>query len=334
MSQQVQSFTGKVALVAGASRGIGAVTARAFAEAGAAVALAARDQAPLESVAASIRAAGGTAIAGMRGFTGLSAYVAGKAGIIGLTRVAALDYADQGIRINVVAPGPILTHHLERAGEEAQRLAGLSTPMRRIGRRGGRRRGALALLRPGLLHHRCHPADRRRPVCRPQASSHLHAREAYAGARRCVIIAGNCKEEWDMSIFESSPWSDRVLSILRIVAGIVFVSAGTMKLFNYPPSPVPMPPLELMSLIGIAGILETFGGLAIVLGLFTRPVAFILSGEMAVAYFHAHFPQSIFPTINNGVGSVLYCFLFLYMAFAGGGAWSIDAALARSRGRL
>jgi NAD(P)-dependent dehydrogenase (short-subunit alcohol dehydrogenase family) len=217
---QTLTFAGKVALVAGASRGIGAATARAFARAGASVVLAARDLQALDSVVASIRSTGGQAraiatdvgdpasveelvrqtlstfgrldaafnnatdgplpapladidpadfdrgirtnirgtflgmkyqipamlrsgggaivnmasIAGLNGVANLAAYVAGKAGIIGLTRVAALDYADQGIRINVVAPGPILTHHLERAGEEAQRGAALSTPMRRVGR--------------------------------------------------------------------------------------------------------------------------------------------------------------------------------------------------------
>ena len=214
------SLDGKVALVAGASRGIGAVTARAFAQAGAAVVLAARDKDALESVAEGIRAEGGKALAvptdvgdpasveqlvqqaertfghldaafnnatdgpmpaplaeldpegfdrairtnirgtflgmkyeipamlragggaivnmaslaGLQGIANLANYAAGKAGIIALTKVAALDYADQGIRVNVVAPGPILTHHLEAAGEEAQRLAGLSTPMRRVGR--------------------------------------------------------------------------------------------------------------------------------------------------------------------------------------------------------
>ena len=213
-------FAGKAALIAGASRGIGAVTARAFADAGAAVVLAARDSRALEEVAGGIRARGGRALAvradvgdaasvehlvrqaldafgrldaalnnatdgpmpapiaeidpdefdrgiranlrgtflcmryeipamlrsgggaivnmaslaGVQGFPGLAAYVAGKAGIIGLTRVAALDYADQGIRVNVLAPGPILTDHLERAGEEAQRQAAQATPMRRVGR--------------------------------------------------------------------------------------------------------------------------------------------------------------------------------------------------------
>jgi putative oxidoreductase len=129
-------------------------------------------------------------------------------------------------------------------------------------------------------------------------------------------------------VFEASPWSSRMLSVLRILIGLVFMSFGTMKLFGYPPSPTPMPPIALTSQLGIAGMLEVFGGLAIVLGLLTRPVAFILSGEMAVAYFQAHAPQSIFPTVNNGVPAVLYCFLFLYLAFAGGGAWSVDAAIA------
>jgi NAD(P)-dependent dehydrogenase (short-subunit alcohol dehydrogenase family) len=212
---------GKVALVTGASRGIGAVTANAFARAGAAVVLAARDQQALERVAEDIRAGGGRALAvptdvgdpasverlvrqaeaafgrldaafnnasdgpmpaplaeiepegfdrairtnirgtflgmkyqipamlragggaivnmasiagGLQGVANLAGYTAGKAGIVALTKVAALDYADQGIRVNVVAPGPILTYHLEQAGEEAQRLAGQSTPMRRVGR--------------------------------------------------------------------------------------------------------------------------------------------------------------------------------------------------------
>ena len=212
-------FAGKVALVAGASRGIGAATARAFADAGAAVVLGARDERALGEVAAGIRDKGGQALtvgtdvtdpaaverlvargvdtygrldaafnnaangppptpladlepadfdraidsnlrgtflglryeisamlptgggtivnmaslAGVQGVANLAGYVAGKAGIIGLTKVAALDYADQGIRVNVVAPGPILTEHIQAAGAEAQRLAGQSTPMRRIG---------------------------------------------------------------------------------------------------------------------------------------------------------------------------------------------------------
>ena len=131
------------------------------------------------------------------------------------------------------------------------------------------------------------------------------------------------------SIFQSSPWSDRVLALLRVVAGAVFMSYGTMKLFGYPPSPTPLPPFTWTSQLGIAGLLETFGGLAIVLGFLTRPVAFILAGEMSVAYVQAHAPQSIYPVVNNGVPAVLYCFLFLYLAVAGAGACSIDRLLAR-----
>jgi putative oxidoreductase len=136
-----------------------------------------------------------------------------------------------------------------------------------------------------------------------------------------------------MSIFEASPspWTGRMLAVLRIVAGLLFMSAGTMKVFGYPTSPVAMPPFTLMSEIGFGGVLETFGGLLIVIGLLTRPVAFVLSGEMAVAYFQFHFPQSVFPTVNNGVAAVLYCFIFLYLTFAGAGPWSVDAVLARRR---
>ena len=122
-----------------------------------------------------------------------------------------------------------------------------------------------------------------------------------------------------------------MLSICRIVAGLMFMSYGTMKLFNIPPAPMPGFPVKLLSEMGAAGFLETIGGLAIVLGLFTRPVAFILAGEMAVAYFQSHFPKSFFPTVNAGVPAVLYCFLFLYLIFAGAGPWSLDAMIARRR---
>ncbi len=122
-----------------------------------------------------------------------------------------------------------------------------------------------------------------------------------------------------------------MLSVLRIVSGAVFITFGTMKLFNVPPMPPGMPPLDLMSQIGIAGILEVFGGLAFTLGLFTRPVAFILSGEMAVAYFQGLFPQSFWQSVNMGTPAILYCFIFLYFVFSGAGVWSIDAMIARAR---
>lgn len=139
-----------------------------------------------------------------------------------------------------------------------------------------------------------------------------------------------------MSIYEASPspWTGRMLSIFRIVAGVMFLSAGTMKIFGYPANPMPnMPPIELMSQMGIGGLMEVVGGLLIVLGLFTRPTAFILAGEMAVAYFQFHAPQAFWPTENGGVAAVMYCFFFLYLVFAGAGPWSVDAAIARSRVR-
>jgi putative oxidoreductase len=136
-----------------------------------------------------------------------------------------------------------------------------------------------------------------------------------------------------MSIYETSrsPWTGRMLSIFRIVAGLMFIGAGTMKLFNFPPAPMPGFPVKLLSELGAAGVIETVGGLAIVLGLFTRPVAFVLAGEMAVAYFQVWFPQSFFPTLNGGVPTVLYCFLFLYLMFAGAGPWGLDARIARRK---
>jgi putative oxidoreductase len=115
-------------------------------------------------------------------------------------------------------------------------------------------------------------------------------------------------------------------SLLRIVAAIMFMLAGTVKLFAFP---IGMPPngdtANLLTQIGIGGILETFGGALILIGLFTRPVAFILAGEMAVAYFQFHAPSSVWPVINNGVPAVLYCFVWLYFSAAGSGVWSIDS---------
>lgn len=121
-----------------------------------------------------------------------------------------------------------------------------------------------------------------------------------------------------------STWSPQLLSILRIMAALLFMQHGTQKLLNFPPSDDYQFP-ELFSLRLLAGLLELFGGALVALGLFTRPVAFILSGEMAFAYFMAHAPRSFFPIENGGELAALYCFVFLYFVFAGGGAWSLDA---------
>ncbi len=121
-------------------------------------------------------------------------------------------------------------------------------------------------------------------------------------------------------------WAPRLLSVLRIVAAFMFIQTGTMKLFAFP---MGMPPdgstAQLLSQVGLSGILETFGGALLLVGLFTRPVAFILSGEMAVAYFQFHAPQSFWPIVNNGVSAALYCFVWLYFSAAGAGPWSLDA---------
>ena len=122
-------------------------------------------------------------------------------------------------------------------------------------------------------------------------------------------------------------WQGPLLSILRIVTALLFIEHGTMKLFAFP-APVPvdhggMP--AVMTLGWFAGILEAGGGLAVLLGIFTRPVAFLLSGEMAVAYWMAHFPMSPFPALNMGDAAILFCFVFLFIAAVGPGPWAIDA---------
>jgi putative oxidoreductase len=121
-----------------------------------------------------------------------------------------------------------------------------------------------------------------------------------------------------------SYWTPRILSVMRIIIGFLFVTHGAQKLFGFPAA-IPGGQPELLSLTGIAGILEFVGGLLILMGLFTRPTAFVLSGMMAVAYFMAHAPQGFWPLLNKGEIAVLYCFVFFYMAFAGGGVWSLDA---------
>jgi putative oxidoreductase len=118
-------------------------------------------------------------------------------------------------------------------------------------------------------------------------------------------------------------WAPRVLSILRIVAALLFFEHGTSKLLGFPPSEHSGP--EFLSLSWVAGVLELVGGALLVVGLFTRLVAFVLSGEMAFAYWMAHAPNSAFPLANGGDAAILYCFVFLYIVFAGGGPWSLDA---------
>ena len=120
-------------------------------------------------------------------------------------------------------------------------------------------------------------------------------------------------------------WSPRLLSVLRIVAALLFIQHGTSKYFGFPMAG-PGGPVPLMSQAGLAGVLEIVGGTLLLLGFFTRPVAFVLSGEMAVAYFTAHAPRGLYPLTNGGEVAVLFCFIFLYLAAAGGGPWSVDAA--------
>jgi putative oxidoreductase len=119
-------------------------------------------------------------------------------------------------------------------------------------------------------------------------------------------------------------WAPRALALLRIVTAILFMEHGSQKLLGFPPSGHGSP--EMFSLIWFAGVLELFGGFLVLIGLFTRPVAFILSGEMAFAYWMAHAPKSIFPALNGGDGAILFCFIFLYLAAAGAGPFSVDAA--------
>ncbi len=129
-------------------------------------------------------------------------------------------------------------------------------------------------------------------------------------------------------VIKWSSWGPHIQSLLRIVAAIMFMLAGSMKLFAFPAG---MPPdggtVKLMSQLGIGAVLEVFGGGLLLLGLFTRPVAFLLSGEMAVAYFQFHFPTSFWPVMNGGIPAVLYCFVWLYFSAAGAGPWSMDAKL-------
>ena len=120
-------------------------------------------------------------------------------------------------------------------------------------------------------------------------------------------------------------WMPQMLSILRIVTGLLFVEHGLQKFFGFPAAGP-----ELNTLLWTQGAIELIGGLLLLLGIFTRLVAFIMAGDMAVAYFMAHFPKSFFPVANGGDAAILYCFVFLFLFVAGGGAWSVDQSLKRA----
>ena len=124
-------------------------------------------------------------------------------------------------------------------------------------------------------------------------------------------------------------WAPRLLSVLRIVVALLFLQHGLTKLFGFPgTAPTNFNWFTLAP--GLASLIETFGGLALLFGFYTRVAAFIMSGEMAVAYFMSHQPRSFFPYTNGGSLAVLYCFVFLYLALVGGGEWSVDAKRAKA----
>jgi putative oxidoreductase len=130
----------------------------------------------------------------------------------------------------------------------------------------------------------------------------------------------------------SDTWSPRVLAALRIIAALLFMEHGLMKLFEFPIAQ-PGVPTPLPLILQVAAWMEVVGGSLLVVGLFTRPVAFLLSGQMAAAYFMAHAPKGFWPAVNQGELAILYCFIFLYFAAHGAGAWSIDGFLTGSRTR-
>lgn len=128
-----------------------------------------------------------------------------------------------------------------------------------------------------------------------------------------------------MSISERlNHFQPQALALLRIMAALLFLAHGTMKLFAFP-GPQPGLPDPIPTLFLVGALIELVGGALVAIGLFTRPVAFLLSGQMAVAYFMFHFPKSFYPSLNGGDAAVLYCFIFLLFVFSGPGAWSVDS---------
>jgi putative oxidoreductase len=128
-----------------------------------------------------------------------------------------------------------------------------------------------------------------------------------------------------------SAWTPKLLSVVRIMAAFLFIQYGTTKLFAWPGAVMPNgATVQVASLIGVAAVLETFGGLLLLAGLFTRPVAFLLAGEMAAAYFMGHAGRGFWPVLNQGSIAVLFCFVWLYISAAGPGPWSLDALMRRT----
>jgi putative oxidoreductase len=135
-----------------------------------------------------------------------------------------------------------------------------------------------------------------------------------------------------MKIFDSlAPRAPYALALLRIVTALLFLSHGLVKLFGFPEGAQPGPQ-QLLTLLGIAGTIELVTGLFVLVGWFTRLAAFLASGEMAVAYWMMHGPKNFFPVLNAGEGAILFCFIFLYLVFAGPGAWSVDGRAKRAVG--
>jgi putative oxidoreductase len=129
-------------------------------------------------------------------------------------------------------------------------------------------------------------------------------------------------------------WEPRALSVLRCATGLIYTQHGLSKIFDFPHTPTHVPYNVATLVPGVSGLLEMLGGLLLVFGLFTRPVAFLLCGEMAVAYFMAHFPRNFFSILNGGSLALMYCFVFLYLFVAGGGEWSLDRLLRRNSGMV
>ena len=123
-------------------------------------------------------------------------------------------------------------------------------------------------------------------------------------------------------------WTPRALSVLRIITGLLIIQHGMAKIIGFPAVPA-LAHVQPLSLIGAAGFIELIGGALLILGLLTRPAAFILSGEMAFAYFIGHAPKGFYPLVNGGTLAIMYCFTCLYLSTAGAGPWSVDAAMKR-----